>query len=61
MNFLLIAQLTEGRYAGGIPRAVGRFGNDRKFNRRHREIRIDYVQHALSAMIQYAQLDADSV
>lgn len=59
INFLLNTQLTEGRYAGGIPRAVGRYGHDRRFNRRHGEIRIDYVQHALSAMVQYVRMNAD--
>jgi hypothetical protein len=58
--FLLRAQLRSGPYAGGIPRAVRKlpeihhkFSNS--FNRRVTEIRIDYVQHALSAMILYQQ------
>ncbi len=53
MHFLLQAQITKGKYSGGIPRAVSRFGSDKAFNSRFREIRMDYVQHALSAMIQY--------
>ncbi|MEA3231338.1 MAG: hypothetical protein U9Q05_06250, partial [Thermodesulfobacteriota bacterium] len=56
MNFLLRAQITKGKYSGGIPRAVGRLSSNKAFNRRVREIRIDYVQHALSAMIQYEQM-----
>ncbi len=58
--FLLRSQIQEGVYAGGIPRAVRllpethpRFSTS--FNNRATEIRIDYVQHALCAMIQYHQ------
>jgi hypothetical protein len=57
MKFLLRAQITEGEFAGGFPRAVKLAPNwvdgAEKFNQRATEIRIDYVQHALSAMIQY--------
>jgi hypothetical protein len=57
MSFLLRAQITEEPFYGGIPRALAMMpGSSRhadKFNRRAGEIRIDYVQHALSAMIQY--------
>lgn len=56
MNFLLREQITKGKYSGGIPRAVGRLSSNKVFNRRIREIRIDYVQHALSAMVQYEQM-----
>ena len=51
--FLLRSQITKGKYSGGIPRSASRICNDQKLNTRIREIRIDYVQHALSAMIQY--------
>lgn len=56
--FLLNAQIQEGRAAGGIPRAVARLPMDdplwsASFNQRATEIRIDYVQHALSAWMQY--------
>jgi len=56
-EFLLRAQITEGEFAGGFPRAI-KLSPDwvdgaESFNRRATEIRIDYVQHALSAMIQY--------
>ncbi|MBE9485401.1 MAG: hypothetical protein IMY74_11170, partial [Bacteroidetes bacterium] len=58
--FLLQAQITTGKYSGGIPRAVRRLDGDRAFNRRVREVRIDYIQHALSAMIQYERVGEDS-
>ena len=55
--FLLRAQVREGRFVGAFPRAVDRIDqgipNVDKFNRRATEVRIDYVQHALSAMVQY--------
>jgi hypothetical protein len=45
--FLLRAQITSGRYAGGLPGAV-------TANARHSsEVRIDYVQHALCAWLRY--------
>lgn len=57
ISFLLRAQVKEGEFTGALPRAVGKLdqvtpGAD-EFNRRATEVRIDYVQHALSAMIQY--------
>ncbi len=57
--FLLRAQVREGHYIGAFPRAVDYIheavrGADR-FNSRVKEVRIDYVQHALSAMIQYLE------
>lgn len=57
--FLLRAQVTEGPHRGAIPRAIERRGDqpaDSPFNRRATEVRIDYVQHALSAWIQYLEL-----
>ncbi len=60
MRFLVGSQVEDGDYAGGIPRAVWglpRFSGDARQNerpnRRAGEIRVDYVQHALSAFIQY--------
>jgi hypothetical protein len=57
-RFLIASQIQSGPYAGGIPRAVQylpqnhpRFSTS--FNERATEIRIDYVQHALSVMLQY--------
>ncbi len=54
--FLRGALIRSGPFAGGVPRAVGRLPPDgsqtrQRFNRRAGEIRIDYVQHALSAML----------
>ncbi len=58
--FLLNAQIKEGPFAGAFPRAVGRLNPNtpeaKEFNSRATEVRIDYVQHALSAMIQYLHL-----
>lgn len=63
MRFLLNAQITDGPHAGAIPRAVKRMPGDsedaRRFNQRVREVRIDYMQHALSAMIGYAKMKRD--
>jgi len=57
-RFLIASQIQSGKYAGGIPRAVHYLTKNHPrfslaFNERASEIRIDYVQHALSAMIQY--------
>jgi hypothetical protein len=58
--FLRRSQIQKGKYAGGIPRAIRLLPDTHpryspSFNYRATEIRIDYVQHALSAMIQYHQ------
>ena len=54
--FLLRAQVTEGEFAGAMPRSVGWDSTvSDEINRRATQVRIDYVQHALSAMIQYLQ------
>lgn len=51
--FLARTQLREGPFTGGLPRAaVPRSSRDTRAT----EIRIDYVQHATSAMIQYERL-----
>jgi len=47
VEFLLQAQITSGPYAGGMPRAYI-YSTPSKI-----PIRIDYVQHSLSAWIQY--------
>ena len=61
--FLLRAQVYEGEFVGAIPLAVSKIDKDVKnatvFNRLATEVRIDYVQHALSAMIQYLHLMSD--
>ena len=59
--FLLRAQVKSGEYAGAIPRAIqvlpeNHIRFSKAFNKRATEVRIDYVQHALSAMLQYQQL-----
>ena len=67
LQFLLSAQVSDGIFAGAIPRAVSMLpekkdteGNIdpevKKFNARVQEIRIDYVQHAMSAMMQYVDI-----
>lgn len=60
ISFLLNAQISEGKYTGGFQRAVGKQVGDSKkiksFNKRVTEIRIDYVQHALSAFMQYKEM-----
>jgi hypothetical protein len=63
VGFLMRAQVTDGPHAGAVPRAIRRLDSeppDSKFNRRATEVRIDYVQHALSAWMQYlVLLDSD--
>jgi len=57
--FLMRTQVTSGRYAGAIPRAAQQLKDekpDSSFNRRATEVRIDYVQHALSAWLAVAKL-----
>jgi hypothetical protein len=66
MVFLQRSQIREGPFAGGIPRAIAPLSSThhsddarksiQKFNRRATEVRIDYVQHTLSATIQYFRL-----
>ncbi len=60
VHFLLRSQVKDGFFAGGFPYAVQpKYGSDSKtnaFNRRVTEIRIDYVQHAVSALIRYKRL-----
>ena len=51
VGFLERMQIKEGMYKGGIPE-----GFKSKRNKNADFIRIDYVQHALSAMIEYQNL-----
>jgi len=51
ISFLERVQIKKGRYKGGIPK-VPEHGNKKGSE----QIRIDYVQHALSAMIEYQKL-----
>ncbi|MHB0957225.1 MAG: hypothetical protein ACYC0X_24375 [Pirellulaceae bacterium] len=55
MKFLLQCQITEGPHAGAIPRVMPGFTPpaDGADHQRAHEVRIDYVQHALSAMIRF--------
>ncbi|MEM1239798.1 MAG: hypothetical protein AAGI45_08165 [Cyanobacteria bacterium P01_H01_bin.26] len=58
VKFLLKAQINKGDFTGAIPRATGkiRLGHPAvaaEFNRRVTEVRIDYVQHAMGAWMQY--------
>lgn len=54
--FLVRSQIREGEFKGGIPRAIRREPDaPLYYNDRATEIRIDYVQHTLSAMIRYAE------
>jgi len=57
--FLVRHQIREGALIGGIPRAAHPLRKSKKnksFNKRVGEVRIDYVQHALSAMMGYQAL-----
>jgi len=61
MPFLANSQIRTGPYAGGIPRAVATLPEDHPqyseaFNWRATEIRIDYVQHAICAMLMYNEM-----
>jgi hypothetical protein len=61
IGFLMRSQVQSGEHAGAIPRAIRPLPQNhprytKTFNRRATEVRIDYVQHALSAMLQYEQL-----
>ena len=50
-------QVRTGAAAGGIQRSIEKLKKaSDSFNKRQSEIRIDYVQHGLSAMIGYAEL-----
>jgi len=58
MRFVDNAQVRTGPHAGAMPRAILALPGDgsreaRAFNRRATEVRIDYVQHAVCAMMQY--------
>jgi len=54
--FLVKAQIAEGELKGGFPQAIRLDGNDdSSLFGSASEVRIDYVQHSLSAMIAYQQ------
>lgn len=54
VNFLLDAQVEDGPCVGAMPRApLGVYQQVSNAGRRSTEVRIDYVQHALSVFVQY--------
>jgi hypothetical protein len=60
IEFLLRAYLPSGEHHGAMPRAIatlppGHAAHSRSFNRRATEVRIDYAQHALSAMLAFSR------
>lgn len=58
VGFLMRVQIQDGPFVGGIPAAIDRQveeGESAKPDRRASEVRIDYVQHALDAMLAYRQ------
>ena len=61
IRFLMRCQIKQGGEKGGLPRAFEKLPKSHAdwspaFNDRATEIRIDYVQHALSAWIRYRDL-----
>ena len=58
IRFLIEAQIADGPTRGGIPRCSPFFS---KLHPRAREIRIDYVQHTLSALLAYRKFLETSV
>jgi hypothetical protein len=58
VRFLLRCQIPDGPQAGAFPRVLSGFepSADQGDGVRAQEVRIDYVQHALSALIQYEQI-----
>ncbi len=58
--FLLDSQIKKGEFSGMIPRAKVNKPETSKgtksFNKRVTEVRIDYIQHTLSAFIQYKNI-----
>ena len=59
IDFLLRAQRQSGPHAGAVPRAIRRLDDEdehSRFKRRATDVRIDYVQHAMSAWLGYDEL-----
>ncbi len=62
IDFLVRTQIKEWPFVGGMPGAAARYRDpmneqERTFNRTAGAIRVDYVQHALSAFVQYVERD----
>lgn len=58
IDFLVRAQVRGGPFDGALPKAITRLpgradDRARRFNDAATEVRIDYVQHSLSALVQY--------
>lgn len=65
IDFLWRVHQSTGEHRGAIPRAFAPLPEDhplhtRAFNRRATEVRIDYVQHALSAMLAFIRAHPDA-
>jgi hypothetical protein len=57
ISFLLRAQIKSGQYAGGMPGEITREGaGTRRADPGASDVRIDYVQHALSAFLRYQRI-----
>lgn len=52
--FLVKTQVKDGELKGGMPRAYTEPGNP-PVDKRVNELRIDYIQHALSAWLEYGR------
>jgi hypothetical protein len=53
MTFLIAAQVQDGKWAGALPRT---YAPSEAVGDRATELRIDYAQHLLSALMQYEQV-----
>jgi len=57
LSFLLRAQVHSGEHKGAMPQAIpANSSRNNLSNKKATEVRIDYVQHALSAMLQFEQI-----
>ncbi len=52
--FLARAEITSGSFIGGLPQTA--LGSEMEKTRDSADVRIDYVQHALSAWVRYQRL-----
>ena len=56
VRFLMLGHVRSGRGAGGFTRMVRKLPLGRALNDRQAEVRIDYPQHALSALVGYQKI-----